>query len=74
MPDTVILPGGLEVERTYVPNVAFLDGLAKQGVPNTIGPGRVAPEKKSVIQAAAEAVGEVVKPKAKRGPKPKTSE
>ena len=74
MPDTVTLPGGLEIERTYVPN-PFLAGLAKQGVPNsTGGGGRTASEKKSVIQAAAEAVGEVVKPKAKRGPKPKVSE
>ena len=72
MADTVTLPGGLVVERTYVPN-PFLAGLAKQGVANSTGASRVAPEKKSVIQAAAEAVGEVVKPKAKRGPKPKTT-
>ena len=69
MADKVTLPGGLEVERTYVPN-PFLAGLAKQGVPNsTGGGGRIAPEKKSVLQAATEAVGEAMKPKAKRGPK-----
>ena len=70
MADKVNLPGGLEIERTYVPNVVFLDGLAKQGVPNsTGGGGRIAPEKKSVLQAATEAVGEAMKPKAKRGSK-----
>ena len=74
MADKVTLPGGLEVERVYVPN-PFLVGLAKQGVPNsTGGGGRIAPEKKNVIQAAVEAVEEAVKPKAKRGPKPKVSE
>ena len=71
MPDTVNLPGGLAIERTFVPN-PFLAGLAKQAVPNsTGGGGRTVPEKKNVIQAATEAVAEVVKPK-KRGPKPKT--
>ena len=75
MADTVTLPGGLEVERTYALN-PFVAGLAKQGVPNSTGGGgaRIPAEKKNVIQAAAEAVGEVVKPKAKRGPKPKVSE
>ena len=68
MADTVNLPGGLEIERTYVPS-PFLAGLAKQGVPNSTGGGRIAPEKKSVLQAATEAVGEAMKPKAKRGSK-----
>ena len=69
MADTVNLPGGLEIERTYVPS-PFLAGLAKQGVPNSSGGGgRIASEKKSVLQAATEAVGEAMKPKAKRGPK-----
>ena len=71
MADKVTLPGGLEVERTYVPN-PFLAGLAKQGVPNSTAGGgaRIPSEKKNVIQAATEAVGEAMKPKAKRGPKP----